>query len=181
MKNLLASALIFSALSALLPAALAAPATATEDRERILQIVDSYRNAIIKKDRDTFLKLFFGGAVPFIGVTTDQSLEWENANKRNASAPDGAKLYTSSNPKKFIDGIVNNPLPVEQTNDKVKIDTDGDVAQVWFDYTFIENGYKSNWGKQSWQMVRDKDGWKINAVIWSMEFNPAAPPQRSRK
>ncbi|HEY0062072.1 MAG TPA: nuclear transport factor 2 family protein [Telluria sp.] len=180
MKNILASTLLCTFLSALAPSSLAAQTSATEDTEQIFKVVETYRKAVMKKDRDTFLKLFFGGAVPFIGVTTDQSLAWENANKRSGS-PDGAKLYATSNPKKFIDGIANNPVPIEQTIDKVKIDTDGDVAQVWFDYSFIENGYRANWGKQSWQMVRDKDGWKINAVIWSMEYNPEAPPPRSKR
>jgi len=182
MKNVLAASLLCMLLTALAPtAALAAPASAAEDRERILQIVEDFRSAIIKKDKPRFLQLFFGGAVSWIGVSTDQSLDWENANRRGASTPASDKLYASSNPKKFIDGIANSALPIEQTIDRIKIDTDGDVAQVWFDYSFIENGYKAYSGKQSMQLVRDTDGWKISAIAYSMEFNPAAPPARERR
>lgn len=34
------------------------------------------------------------------------------------------------------------------------------------------------WGKESWQMVRTADGWKIAAVVWSQELNPTPPPAK---
>ena len=110
-------------------------------------------------------------------MTTDKSLARINADKPDPKMPDLKKLYATGNPGKFIDGIVKNPARVEETFDNVRIDSDGDVAQVWFDYSFNEAGYKANWGKESWHMVRTGDGWKINSVIWSMEFNPV-PPKR---
>ena len=56
-----------------------------------------------------------------------------------------------------------------------RIDTDGEVAQVWFDFAFMVGDDKSAWGKESWQLVRTGDGWKIAAVVWSAEENPQGP------
>jgi hypothetical protein len=36
---------------------------------------------------------------------------------------------------------------------------------VAFDYTFLANGKKTNWGREMWQLVRTEDGWKIFSVI----------------
>jgi hypothetical protein len=45
-------------------------------------------------------------------------------------------------------------------------------------YTFMEGSYRANWGKESWQLVRTENGWKIASVIWSQELNPTPPPKR---
>ncbi len=175
MNHKLTTFLLCAALGAPVTPLRAAPVSAAEDRERIVQVVEDVRNAIIKKDRSRYLQLFFGGAIPFIGVTTDQSLQWENANKSSKTA-DSEKLYTTSNPKKFIDSVLRNPVRVDQTVDNLHIETDGDIAQAWFDYSFMEESYRAYSGRQSWNLVRSKEGWKITSVIWSMELNPAPPP-----
>ena len=56
------------------------------------------------------------------------------------------------------------------------IETDGEVAQVWFDYSFMVGSYRANWGKEAWHLVRTDAGWKIASVVWSMETNPEPPP-----
>ena len=45
------------------------------------------------------------------------------------------------------------PESREEEFANVKIDTDGEVASVSFDYVFLANGIKSNWGKELWQLV----------------------------
>ena len=50
----------------------------------------------------------------------------------------------------------------------MKIETDGDVASVWFDYAFLADGRETNRGKEAWQLVNTGEGWKIVAVVWSM-------------
>ncbi|MYN15510.1 hypothetical protein GTP81_01955 [Rugamonas sp. FT107W] len=51
---------------------------------------------------------------------------------------------------------------------------DGDVAQVWFDYNFYNSGCKEALGKEAWQLVNTRDGWKISSVIFSAESPPRA-------
>lgn len=179
MKKIFALALACCAL-----AAFAAPAQAAAepgDRERIEQMVETFRVSIIKKDKPSFMKLFYSETIPWIGVVTDKSLARETANKPDPKMPDPKKLFASSNPKKFIEGIVKDKEQCEEKFENVRIDTDGDVAQVWFDYSFNFDGYKANWGKEAWHMVRTPEGWKISSVIWSMEFNPEPPPKAKKK
>lgn len=157
----------------------AAPDTA--DRARIEQVVEAFRVSVIKKDTAAFMKLFYSETIPWIGVTTDKSMARENANKPDPKMPDETKVSGGGSPRRFIEGIAKNPALIEEKFDNVRIDSDGDVAQVWFDYSFNKANYKQNWGKESWHMVRTDAGWKISSVIWSMEFNPEPPPKIEQK
>jgi len=82
----------------------------------------------------------------------------------------------SSSPRKFINRIASDKATIDEIISNVRIDSDGEVAQVWFDYSNLRDGYKENWGRESWQMVRTEDGWKIAAVVWPQEINSAPPP-----
>lgn len=84
--------------------------------------------------------------------------------------------FFNSGPRQFISYIVKEQKRIDETITNVRIDSDGDVGQVWFDYSFVLGSYKENWGKESWQMVRTADGWKIAGVVWSQEMNPTPPP-----
>lgn len=141
------------------------------DRQQIEAIVETFRTAIINKDKDSFMKLFLHENITWSGVTTDASLEHLYASRKDPKLPRPRK-YFNGNPRTFIEGIAKSTSRKEETFENVRIDSDGEVAQVWFDYSFIDGGEKQNWGKESWQMVRTESGWKIAAVVWSMEFGP---------
>jgi hypothetical protein len=179
MKKLFAAALVCSALASYaLPSHAAAD---PGDRAQIEQIVETFRVSLIKKDKVSFMKLFYSDTIPWIGVSTDKSLAWGNAHKPKPDLPDLKKIYAGKGPKDFIDNIASDPAQNEEKFDNVRIDSDGDVAQVWFDYSFNFDGYKANWGKEAWHLVRTEAGWKISSVIWSMEFNRKPPPKREKK
>lgn len=146
-----------------------------DSKQQIERVIESFRTAIIKKDKDAFLKLFLKEDITWAGVTTDASIERMYANRPNPAWGRPAKIFSSS-PRKFIDFIVSEKARLEETFANVRVDSDGEVAQVWFDYSFVSDGHKENWGKESWQMVRTEAGWKIAAVIWSQEMNPEPPP-----
>jgi glycyl-tRNA synthetase (class II) len=50
----------------------------------------------------------------------------------------------------------------------VRVDTNGAVASVWFDFDFLDDGKVTNRGSESWQMVRAEDGWKISSMLFSI-------------
>lgn len=62
-----------------------------------------------------------------------------------------------------------------------RIDTDGEVARVWFDYSFMVGNYKQDSGKDAWHLLRTDAGRKIASVVWSMDSNPAPPPPNARR
>lgn len=170
---------LFAVLVATMLSACAAPSPRASneiDRQAIEQVVEAFRVSIIKKDKAQFMKLFYTDSIPWIGVTTDNSLASINAKRSAAGKEAIPKIRGGGNLTSFIESIVNSPHPEEETFDNVRIDSNGDVAQVWFDYIYVDNGYKANWGKEAWHLVRTADGWKITSVIWSVELNPVSRP-----
>lgn len=147
----------------------------TDSKTQIAQVVETFRTAIINKDEETFLKLFLKVDITWAGVTTDASIERLYATRPKPEMKRPSKTFTSS-PRRFISSLAKAKVEVAETISNVRIDSDGEVGQVWFDYTFVYGSYKENWGKESWQMVRTADGWKIAAVVWSQELNPTPPP-----
>lgn len=158
------------ALGLLLAAPQALAQTPAADKQQIDAIVETFRSAIIKKDTASFMKLFLHEGITWTGVITDASIERMYANRPDPKLKRPAK-YKNSSPRSFIESIATDPEQLEETFANVRIDSDGDVAQVWFDYSFVVGKNKQNWGKESWQMVRTDSGWKIAAVVWSMEFD----------
>jgi hypothetical protein len=57
---------------------------------------------------------------------------------------------------------------VEERFHNVRIETNGAVASVYFDFDFLVDGKVTNRGSEAWQMVRDEQGWKIGAMLYSM-------------
>lgn len=125
------------------------------------------------------MKLFLREDITWDAAFDDPSLDGIMARRTDKSLPRPNKTFHST-PREFIKGIAKSSGPREETIDNVRIDTDGDVAQVWFDYSYKQSDYQQNWGKEAWQLVRTEDGWKIASVIWSMKLNPEPPPAKAK-
>ncbi|GJI94675.1 hypothetical protein RugamoR57_13930 [Duganella caerulea] len=172
MKRKLAAMLAIGAFIAFSQPSFAA--TIQENRDQIQNVVATFRDSIIKKDAPTFMKLFLKRDIPWIGVVTDKSLALAVASRNDPKAPPLEKLLPDINPQEYIDWVARDKAPIEETFENVRIDTDGEVAQVWFDYNFYNSGCKEALGKEAWQLVNTRDGWKINSVIFSVESPPRA-------
>ena len=138
--------------------------------QQIEAVVEAFRTAIIDKDKARFASLFLHPDITWQDVTGDANLERLRVKRPEASKVrvDPKDTYMS-----FIDGIVSDKDRSEEKFRNVKIDTDGDIASVWFDYSFHSNDRQTNHGKEAWHLVRTDDGWKIASVIWSMNWNPS--------
>lgn len=53
--------------------------------------------------------------------------------------------------------------------------SDGQLATVTFRYAFTENGKVSNWGSESWQMIKGDSGWRIVNLLFSYNLQNVAP------
>lgn len=147
--------------------------TEARAREDIGKVIEEFRLSIITRDKPRFLKLFpEGGRVAWQDAIGDTNLR-AMRNKK----PDARKVHIdpADSHVSFIDNIVAKQADSEETFDNIRIDTDGDIASVVFDYTFLSDGKAGNHGKEAWHLVRTDDGWKIVSVIWSMHWptNPA--------
>jgi ketosteroid isomerase-like protein len=146
----------------------APPRANAEDTAAIRQVVESFRTSLIHKDKATYMRLFFSDKPENIGwqfVSEDTRLEHIRKTKPDAIK---ARHIPGNNFISLIDAVVATPEPREETFSDVRIDTDGEIASVAFDYTFLANGRKTNWGREMWQLVRTEDGWKIFSVIYTI-------------
>jgi len=148
-----------------------------KNEAQIQAVVESFRTAIIEKDKPRFLALFHGMAIPWIAVYEDSTLT--KLQRRYPGMPKADPIETPG-PEKFIDFVVQEPIPIEEKFSSVRITNDGMIASVFFDYSFHKGDYKSHWGTEGWHLVNTDHGWKINSVIYSIENNPV-PPTRTKK
>lgn len=145
--------------------------TTASSREQIEAVIDTFGKAIVNKDVAGFMQLFLREDISWTVVYTDDSVRRYNAGLKDTATPLATKVQRAS-PRAFIESIARSRQVKSETFSNVRIDTDGEVAHVWFDYAFMTGDYKNAWGKEGWQLVRTDKGWKIAAVTWSAEENP---------
>ncbi|MCD2515212.1 nuclear transport factor 2 family protein [Massilia sp. G4R7] len=132
------------------------------DVAAINKVVEQFKAAIIAHDGKTLGSLFLQDHDSWLSVADDGV--WAKVKARN---PKARKVFPGSW-KKFAEMIQNADKPVEERFYNVRIDTNGAVASVWFDFDFLDDGKVTNRGSESWQMVRAEDGWKISSMLFSM-------------
>lgn len=135
-----------------------------DDNAQIRSLIEDFRTAIIEKDRDKFLGLFLHQAVTWQAVMSDA--RFEQAKQKDPAAQKAAFDPTKT-PTTFIDGIAKDPKVNEETFSDVMIDSDGDVASVAFNFSYIRDKQITNVGREYWLLVRTEAGWKIAAVTYS--------------
>lgn len=132
------------------------------DVAAIQKVVEQFKAAIIAHDGKTLANLFLQDHDSWLSVADEAT--WA---KMKAHNPQARKVLPSSW-KKFSDFIRDANKPVEERFYNVRIDTNGVVASVWFDFDFLIENKVTNRGSESWQMVRAEDGWKISSMLYSM-------------
>ncbi|WP_331250485.1 nuclear transport factor 2 family protein [Stenotrophomonas maltophilia] len=141
---------------------------AAADVQAIEQVVEAFRLSLLNKDKPSYMRLFFSDRPEDIGwqfVSEDVRLQDIRRIKPDAIK---ARKMPSQNFIGLIDQAVASPEPMEEQFANMKIETDGDVASVSFDYSFHADGVKTNWRKEMWQLVRTEQGWKIFSVVYSI-------------
>lgn len=131
------------------------------DVASIRQIVQQFQAAIVAHDGQAIGKMFLQDHDSWLSVADAAS--WAEIKKRNPAA----KKVRPSTWKDFADFVQKNPKPIEERFYNVRIDTNGAVGSVYFDFDFLEAGKVVNRGSESWQMVRAEDGWKISSMLYS--------------
>ena len=163
------------ALAALLAASLiagcatapSAPDT-SRDRAAIAAVVESFRLALLNKDRKAYLDLFFASEPAAIGwqsVVDDEVLARIRRERPQAIK---ARPRPDNNFVSLIDSVVASSAIEEERIERLQIDTDGEIASAAFDYTYLSGGRATNRGREMWQLVRTEQGWKIFSVIYTI-------------
>jgi ketosteroid isomerase-like protein len=132
------------------------------DTAAIRQVVQQFQDAIRSHDGKTLGSLFLPNHDSWLSVLDDAS--YAAAKARNPAA---GKVVRSTS-QAFANFVQTSPKPVEERFYNVRIDTNGAVASVYFDFDFLVDGKVNNRGSETWQMVRAEDGWKISSMLYSV-------------
>lgn len=157
---------LFAALVVCAPAR--AERNVADDVQAIERVMNAFQSALVHNDKVAYMDLFFSDKPADIGwqfVSEDVRLATIRTTKPDAIK---ARQLPSNTFVALIDEVVATTEPRAEEFSNVKIDTDGDVASVSFDYRFLANGATTNWGREMWQMVRTERGWKIFSVVYSI-------------
>lgn len=128
-----------------------------EDEAAIRKVVDSFFECVAKKDKETFLSLF-----------ANQEISWVGA---------GSIGKMVSSPSDFMDQLKAGGGEYGEDLHNLSIWNDEFIAVVTFDYGFITNGKVTNWGKESWMLIKENSQWKITSFNFSviMSFKQPYP------
>lgn len=139
-----------------------------QHRAAIEKVIDSFGRAIAEKNKPLYMSLFFSDQPNEIGwqyVSEDTRLAQIRKTKPDAIK---ARRIPGNNFLSLINESVGTKESREERFFNVQINTDGEIASVFFDYEFYAAGEKTNWGKEHWQLVRTEQGWKIFSVVYSI-------------
>lgn len=132
------------------------------DLAALRQLVQQFQAAIVAHDGKALSGLFLPGQNFWLSVLDDGA--YAAAKAKNPAA----RKVTASTSQKFADFVAASDKPVEERFTNVRIDTNGAVASVYFDFDFLVAGTVNNRGSETWQLVRSEDGWKISSMLYSV-------------
>ena len=145
----------------------------SEDLVALQAVVESFRTSIVQKDKPRFVALFFSDKpelVTWQAVVDDPSLRWIQKTRPQAVK---ARYRLDNNFVTFIDGIIASKSHEEEKFSNLRIDTDGEVASISFDYIYLTDGRATNRGREKWLLVRTEQGWRITSVVYTIHLPEA--------
>jgi hypothetical protein len=132
-------------------------------RAQIQRVVEAFRTSIIAKDKSMLGSLFIPIGGSWIMVIGDEMYQ-----RMKAMRPSVAKIKPGTY-QEFVDSVGASHQRLEEIFSNLRIDTDGAVASVYFDYVFLSDDKEKNRGSETWQLVNTGDGWKISALSYSID------------
>lgn len=144
-----------------------------DNKKEIHKVLNSFMDCLVKKDSTKFYSLFHTDPVVWVGVTHQKTFADELL--KDSTAKDNFR----SNYKSFYRHFYTKAIEEKFYN--IQILENGYIATVIFDYSFWENGKKTNWGKESWALIKTNGQWKITTVIFSLEDEAINPEPKLKK
>ena len=136
----------------------------------VMAVKDAFSEALIKKDTATLKSLFFS-EMSWVLALHNKSLEL--AQKNNPGMTSNVMVQDP------MASMFRNPymkdVAISESFRHPRLVTDGVIANLWFNYTFEMNKAPSNWGTESWHLVKTQGKWKIVHLIYSAKLTPAQP------
>jgi hypothetical protein len=157
-------AMVSGLLIGLVCAGLMGKARAADDvaaKAQIGQLVERFQGAIIARDKAALEGMFVADGGSWFEVLGEDAYR-----KIKARKPDLSRVH-ADNYRHFAAFIGDSQQQAQEQFSNVRIQTDGAVASVYFDFVFLVDGKRNNVGSETWQLVHTADGWKISAMAYS--------------
>lgn len=144
----------------------AMPAIAAEPSGQadVQKVVDQFQTALKAHDGATIRSLFLPDTKAWWTTLGDASYK-----KVKEKHPEVMR-FKAGTYQEFADYVTNAKESVEERFHNVRIQTDGAIASVYFDFEFLSGGKVANHGAETWQLIRTDDGWKIASMLYSSNF-----------
>jgi hypothetical protein len=134
----------------------------------INQLVETFKASIIAKDGKKLESLFLPENSSWYWAYDQATFDAQRA-KKPATA---RYVHEADSYKTFTQFVGSTKHAVEEKFSNVRIQTDGAVGSVYFDYVFLLDGKPTNHGNETWQVIRTDNGWKISAMLYSVILDP---------
>jgi len=148
-------------------------ANIASDNKALHKIVKDFESAITTKDRSKYFNLFYDGTVSWVGVFSSDDFNREKSQADTARAngepvTKPTKTFPGDHVHFFDVMVAPDENLTKIAFKNVKIQHDGEIASIYFDYAVYHGDVSSFWGKQSMLLVNTENGWKINAAVHSV-------------
>ena len=156
--------MFFGLLAALLCTGVTSGAHASDAptaQAQIEQVVERFQSAIIAHDKTALEDMFVADGGSWFEVLGEDAYRQIKAKK-----PELSRVH-ADNFHRFAAFVGDSKQQIEEKFSNVRIHTDGAIASVYFDFSFLVDGKVNNVGSETWQMVNTGVGWKISAMAYS--------------
>jgi uncharacterized protein (TIGR02246 family) len=140
--------------------------TAT-DAVEIQQVMEAFHHAVVTHDGSGLAALFIPEGATWLKVLS------QSAYARAKAGSAAVSKVRSSSYQEFAKFVSDSKVSLDPQHSNVRIQSDGTIAAVYFDFVFLIGGKEENRGSESWQLVKGDDGWRIASITYSA--NPREP------
>jgi hypothetical protein len=134
-----------------------------QDVSDIQQVMDSFHRAVVAHDGAKLSTLFIPEGSTWLNILSNDAYA-----RARAKSPEVPKIRVGSY-KVFASFVSSSKAALDPRHSQVKIQTDGVIAAVYFDFVFRIDGKEENRGTETWQLVKGPEGWLIAAVTYSSD------------
>ena len=132
-----------------------------QDLAEVRDVMDTFHHAVVTHDGSALAALFIPEGSTWLNVLSDDAYA-----RAKAKSPGVAKVRLGSY-KDFAGFVSNSKDSLDPEHSHVRIQSDGVIASVYFDFVFLINGKAENRGSETWQLVKSAEGWRIAAITYS--------------
>ena len=136
-------------------------AATVDDSVDVDHLIAAYHQAVVSHDAPRLAELFVPTGTAWFNVLSDEGLK-----RARARSPDAAKLKPGS-VEAFLKFVATSMSLLDPRHTNLHVRSDGTIATVTFDFSFLIDGKEENRGSESWQLVRAAAGWRIVSIIYS--------------